>query len=154
MQKNPLPGGSVKKDGMGISMDRRKGGMGNLSVDTRRVTTENAPISHFCETRKDSQPVLADSSYYTCRSPVFQVFHPACPRKKRPLRPYIIKENTVRSLDFSPFGDILLPLPILRPKWRNGRRTRLKIWRQQWHEGSSPSFGTIFHPEAFRKSCM
>ena len=55
-------GGSVKKDGMGISMDRRKGGMGNLSVDTRRVTTENAPILHFCETRKDSQPVLADSS--------------------------------------------------------------------------------------------
>ncbi len=28
------------------------------------------------------------------------------------------------------------------PKWRNGRRTRLKIWRQQWHEGSTPSFGT------------
>ena len=34
-----------------------------MSVDTRRATTENAPISHFCETRKDSQPVLADSSH-------------------------------------------------------------------------------------------
>lgn len=29
------------------------------------------------------------------------------------------------------------------PKWRNGRRTRLKIWRPRGHEGSSPSFGTI-----------
>ena len=48
------------------------------------------------------------------------------------------------SLDFSSLQGIL---PVCsrdgRPKWRNGRRTRLKIWRQQWHEGSSPSFGTI-----------
>ena len=34
-------------------------------------------------------------------------------------------------------------IPFLLPKWRNGRRTRLKIWRQRWHEGSTPSFGTI-----------
>ncbi len=34
-------------------------------------------------------------------------------------------------------------IPFSLPKWRNGRRTRLKIWRQQWHEGSTPSFGTI-----------
>lgn len=29
------------------------------------------------------------------------------------------------------------------PKWRNGRRTRLKIWRPRGREGSTPSFGTI-----------
>ena len=28
------------------------------------------------------------------------------------------------------------------PKWRNGRRTRLKILRGQLHVGSSPTFGT------------
>ncbi len=28
------------------------------------------------------------------------------------------------------------------PKWRNGRRTGLKIPRGQLHEGSTPSFGT------------
>ena len=29
------------------------------------------------------------------------------------------------------------------PKWRNGRRTRLKIWRPRGRVGSSPTFGTI-----------
>lgn len=32
------------------------------------------------------------------------------------------------------------------PKWRNGRRTRLKILRGQLHEGSTPSFGTSIIP--------
>jgi hypothetical protein len=36
----------------GFLMDRKKDGKGNLSVDTRRVTTENAPFSIFCETQK------------------------------------------------------------------------------------------------------
>ena len=31
---------------------------------------------------------------------------------------------------------------VLRPKWRNGRRTRLKIARPQGHVGSTPTFGT------------
>ena len=39
-------------------MDRKKDGKGNLSVATRRVTTENAPCPVFCETRKDA-PGLA-----------------------------------------------------------------------------------------------
>ena len=30
------------------------------------------------------------------------------------------------------------------PKWRNGRRTRLKILRGQLHVGSSPTFGTNY----------
>ena len=30
------------------------------------------------------------------------------------------------------------------PKWRNGRRTRLKILRGQLHVGSSPTFGTRY----------
>ena len=30
------------------------------------------------------------------------------------------------------------------PKWRNGRRTRLKIWRWRHRVGSSPTFGTNF----------
>ena len=29
------------------------------------------------------------------------------------------------------------------PEWRNGRRTRLKIWRPHGHMGSSPFSGTI-----------
>ena len=28
------------------------------------------------------------------------------------------------------------------PEWRNGRRTRLKIWRWQHRAGSSPASGT------------
>lgn len=32
------------------------------------------------------------------------------------------------------------------PKWRNGRRTRLKISRWQHHVGSSPTFGTKLLP--------
>ena len=40
-------------------MDRKNDGMGNLSVSTRRVTTENAPSPGFCETRKDPPGVLA-----------------------------------------------------------------------------------------------
>ena len=28
------------------------------------------------------------------------------------------------------------------PAWRNGRRDRLKIYCQQWREGSSPLAGT------------
>ena len=32
-----------------FSMDHKKDGMSNLSVATRRVTTENAPISDFCD---------------------------------------------------------------------------------------------------------
>ena len=31
----------------------------------------------------------------------------------------------------------------LMPAWRNGRRDRLKIYCQQWREGSSPLAGTI-----------
>ena len=31
----------------------------------------------------------------------------------------------------------------LGPEWRNGRRTRLKIWRPHGHMGSSPFSGTI-----------
>ena len=30
------------------------------------------------------------------------------------------------------------------PVWRNGRRDRLKIYYQQWCEGSSPLTGTIY----------
>ena len=40
-------------------MDRKKDGKGNLSVATRRVTTENAPSPGFCETQKDAPGVLA-----------------------------------------------------------------------------------------------
>ena len=43
----------------GFSMDRKNDGMGNLSVATREVTTENAPLPGFCETRKDAPGVLA-----------------------------------------------------------------------------------------------
>ena len=42
-----------------FSMDRKKDGMGNLSVATRRVTAENAPISDFCEIRKVPSRLLA-----------------------------------------------------------------------------------------------
>ncbi len=34
---------------------------------------------------------------------------------------------------------------IYMPKWRNGRRTGLKIPRGQPHKGSTPFFGTIEH---------
>ena len=30
------------------------------------------------------------------------------------------------------------------PEWRNGRRTRLKIWRSYGRKGSSPFFGTTY----------
>ena len=40
-------------------MDRKNDGMGNLSVATRWVTTENAPLPGFCETRKDAPGLLA-----------------------------------------------------------------------------------------------
>ena len=40
-------------------MDRKNDGMGNLSVATRRVSAENAPLPGFCETRKDAPGVLA-----------------------------------------------------------------------------------------------
>ena len=43
-------------------MDRKKDGKGNLSVDTRRVTTENAPAPDICETRKDPSGLLACAS--------------------------------------------------------------------------------------------
>ncbi len=36
------------------------------------------------------------------------------------------------------------PRPKIGPKWRNGRRRRLKIFRMQVRAGSSPAFGTIF----------
>ena len=42
-----------------FSMDRKKDGMGNLSVAARRVTAENAPISDFCEIRKVPSRLLA-----------------------------------------------------------------------------------------------
>ena len=48
----------------GFSMDRKNDGMGNLSVATRRVTTENAPLPGFCETRKDAPGVLAGAPVY------------------------------------------------------------------------------------------
>ena len=51
--KAPLP----KIAASGFSMDRKKDGKGNLSVATRRVTTENAPCPVFCETRKDAPGV-------------------------------------------------------------------------------------------------
>ena len=35
-------------------------------------------------------------------------------------------------------------IAIFKPRWRNGRRSRLKICRWQHHEGSIPSLGTIF----------
>ncbi len=31
------------------------------------------------------------------------------------------------------------------PKWRNGRRTRFRVWRPPGCVGSNPTFGTIFH---------
>ncbi len=34
--------------------------------------------------------------------------------------------------------------PLIMPEWRNGRRTRLKIWRLHGRMGSSPFSGTIF----------
>ena len=43
----------------GFSLDRKNDRKGNLSVATRRVTTENAPLPGFCETRKDAPGVLA-----------------------------------------------------------------------------------------------
>ena len=43
-------------------MDRKNDGMGSLSVATRRVTTENAPLPGFCETRKD-----ASGYFWQCR---------------------------------------------------------------------------------------
>lgn len=36
-----------------FEVDRKKDGMGSLSVDTRRISTENAPVPVFCETPKD-----------------------------------------------------------------------------------------------------
>ena len=45
-------------------MNREKDEKGNLSVDTRRVTTENAPFSDFRETRKDKSGVLSGPSLY------------------------------------------------------------------------------------------
>ena len=46
----------------GFSMDRKKDGKGNLSVDTRRVTTEEAPSPDFFETRKNKAGLLACAS--------------------------------------------------------------------------------------------
>ena len=46
----------------GFSMNREKDEKGNLSVDTRRVTTENAPFSDFREARKDKSGVLSGPS--------------------------------------------------------------------------------------------
>ena len=40
-------------------MDRKNDGMGNLSVAACGVTTEDAPLPGFCETRKDAPGVLA-----------------------------------------------------------------------------------------------
>ena len=37
------------------------------------------------------------------------------------------------------------------PEWRNGRRTRLKIWRWQHRVGSSPTSGTNSETESFEK---
>ena len=42
-----------------FSMDREKDEKGDLSVATRRVTTENTLFSDFRETRKDQSGVLA-----------------------------------------------------------------------------------------------
>jgi len=46
----------------GFLMDRKKDGKGNLSVDTRRVTTENAPLPDFFETQKEWSGLLAGAS--------------------------------------------------------------------------------------------
>ena len=40
----------------------KKDGKGNLSVDTRRVTTEKAPSPDFSETRKNKAGLLACAS--------------------------------------------------------------------------------------------
>ena len=68
-------------------MDRKNDGMGNLSVATRRVTTENAPLPGFCETRKDAPRVLAVPSK---RPPPPSAF-PSVSRKKPALVLYINK---------------------------------------------------------------
>ncbi len=36
-----------------FEVDRKKDGMGSLSVDTRRISTENALVPVFCETPKN-----------------------------------------------------------------------------------------------------
>jgi tRNA dimethylallyltransferase len=38
-----------------------------------------------------------------------------------------------------------------KPKWRNGRRTALKMLRDLSHEGSTPSFGTILPMDDMKK---
>ncbi len=48
----------------GFSPDRKNDGMGNLSVATNGVTTENAPMPGFCETREDAPGVLAVPPMY------------------------------------------------------------------------------------------
>ena len=52
-------GGTDKMTAVDVSMDRKKDEKGGLSAATRRVTTENAPFSDFCETRKDQSGVLS-----------------------------------------------------------------------------------------------
>ena len=42
-----------------FGVDRKKDGMGSLSADTRRVSTENASVPVFCETPKDKSRLLA-----------------------------------------------------------------------------------------------
>ena len=53
----------------GFLMDRKKDGKGNLSVDTRRVTTENAPSPDFFETQKEWSGLLYVTPLCFCKFP-------------------------------------------------------------------------------------
>ena len=61
MQNGRIGNGAAlpKVAAKGFSMDRKKDGNGNLSVATRSVTTGNAPLPVFGETRKDAPGVSA-----------------------------------------------------------------------------------------------
>ena len=59
----------------GFLMDRKKDGKGNLSVDTRRVTTENASLPDFFETQKDKAGLLACASFLKGGKVLFQKFY-------------------------------------------------------------------------------
>ncbi len=70
---------------MDSEMDRKKDGMGSLSVDTRRVPTENAPVPDFCETPEDKSRLLAvppipliyhKLPFFQRKTEVFSLFHP------------------------------------------------------------------------------
>ena len=65
--------GTGERSGRGFSMDRNKDGTGNFRVATRRVTTENAPGSDFCETRK-APPIRSPVPSVLLMSYVVRIF--------------------------------------------------------------------------------